>query len=145
MFSRKPRFSFSLLKQLISLWRTDMRGVYILRIYNITHLLFSKQIFPIYVHGFHGFSLVFIDFHRFVIDFHRFSLALQWLLILQGNQSQQYWYSLAGPPPLEYCGNPPAWLPGPPPPPSEYCELSRKNKKTDTIQIPDTDCPESCM
>ena len=61
-----------------------MRGVYILRIYNITHFLCSKQIFPIYFHGFHGFSWVFIDFHRFVINFHRFSLALQWLLILQG-------------------------------------------------------------
>ena len=77
-----------------------MRGVHILRIYNITHFLFSKQTFPIYVHGFYGFSWVFIDFHRFVIDFHRFSLALQWLLILQGTNRNSTGTPWLDPPPL---------------------------------------------
>ena len=51
-----------------------MRGVYILRIQNITHLLFLNQIYPIDVHWF---SWLFLDFRRFClifIIFHRFIL-----------------------------------------------------------------------
>ena len=66
MFSWKPWFSFSLFKQAISVWRTDMRGVYFIRIQNITHLLFPKQVYPIHVHGFHRSSQIFMNFHRFL-------------------------------------------------------------------------------
>ena len=113
IFSPKPQFSFSLFKQLISLWRTDMRGVYFLRIQNITHSLPSEQIYPIHVHGFHRFSWIFIDLlglwwtsiDWIYVDLHWFS----WISMVSSrtlflSSVRQKWWGLnptAGTPPLD--------------------------------------------